>query len=428
QASRELHPAHISPISDAASSSRNQMLSRSSALQEAPPSKSTFAASRTTKSALNSCFYCGQIPALYRSIGCKHEICSPCLRSQRKRFGSGCPVCLERKGREKNTVDDDREEEVQEESSAGSPSVTKEKIGSDVGGKLSRDQQHSKTSETSTPTSINQDIFNDTDTSRAETEPTEYACPICSETQPESARISLPCTHDMCLQCLHNLVQNEIAEKRLPIVCPFCKSDATASRNTAKTSSSSLSPPSPNPPDLCLIPDSLLDLVIIDYTLYMETSLLIASHGEFVHCPRPRCTWGLYADANIKFLRCDLCGMKWCRSCGVEGEWHLQQSCEELRKVGGAAVEENGVAAVEKVIEENGREFKRCPKCRVAINRSEGDHERDWLGERPGCGDIISEPDTSLTGQSDKLAAAVLAHYSTANTRCYQKAFDVPPE
>ncbi|EFA75396.1 hypothetical protein PPL_11475 [Heterostelium album PN500] len=176
----------------------------------------------------------------------------------------------------------------------------------------------------------------------------ELECPICfCEHDPLSA-IQLSCGHSPCQQCFQQHIQSSLSEGRgniAPIACPSFKC--------------------PNFIDSVSIATSLNSNQWRLWTKKIFEEFLMITDSKF--CKTPECNRIMYTypgiSKTIPFVPCG-CNKTLCACCGISAI-HWPNPCRE----GDVSAEIwRDIASVARVL----RETTLCPKCNMAIFRTEG--------------------------------------------------------
>ncbi|EIW77156.1 hypothetical protein CONPUDRAFT_84352 [Coniophora puteana RWD-64-598 SS2] len=165
-------------------------------------------------------------------------------------------------------------------------------------------------------------------------------CPVCfgDPTDPTS----LSCGHVWCRSCLSDYILSSVDSKSFPLSC--LGNDATCAECIPLS-----------------IAQSLLSAAEFESIAQASFSAFVhARPDEFFYCPTPDCTQVYRASAHDAILQCPSCLARICSACHVEA--HDGMTCAERD------------ASEEKLFTEwtDQHDVKRCPSCKVAIERSEG--------------------------------------------------------
>ncbi|KAK7466166.1 hypothetical protein VKT23_004889 [Stygiomarasmius scandens] len=172
---------------------------------------------------------------------------------------------------------------------------------------------------------------------------TESICPIC--TCEVSNPFQLGCGHEYCTNCLRHFFTTDV--QRFPLVCP-------------------------GDDGKCMQPIAIpmLQKFLTHSQFHALLEQAFASDVEknpqmYKYCKTPDCQQIYPCSSSMQSLRCPSCLATVCTKCHEEG--HEGLSCEERKKYTDPAEQER---LTDQWAKEAGA--KRCPQCKVWIQKSEG--------------------------------------------------------
>ncbi|XP_010547828.1 PREDICTED: probable E3 ubiquitin-protein ligase RNF144A-B [Tarenaya hassleriana] len=176
-----------------------------------------------------------------------------------------------------------------------------------------------------------------------------FVCDICVESRPgnESFRIK-GCSHSYCDDCISKYVASKLQNNILTVSCPV----SGCSGNLE--------------PELCR---RILPKEVFDRWGDALCEAVILGSKRF-YCPYKDCSALLVVDNDNGVVReseCPHCNRLVCVACGVK--WHSEITCEEFQELGEDEREREDVM-LKKLAEKN--KWKRCPKCKFYIEKSQG--------------------------------------------------------
>ncbi|KIK58827.1 hypothetical protein GYMLUDRAFT_170497, partial [Collybiopsis luxurians FD-317 M1] len=185
-----------------------------------------------------------------------------------------------------------------------------------------------------------------------------FTCGICFEVFPdEDIALVEKCSHKFCREYLQSYTLFKIHDRRFPIVCPTCMSDAKAC------------------PDPGMIEQGLIEQMNIsqeDYEILEET--MLSQYCIPLHCSK--CSRTFYVDREDyhqeqSTIECPLpgCTHVWCKHCNQSvNNGVTQHSCDGTKELI-ALMREQG--------------WKVCPGCDTNIQKTEGCNH--IVCRSPGC-------------------------------------------
>ncbi|CAN6276785.1 unnamed protein product [Urochloa humidicola] len=179
-----------------------------------------------------------------------------------------------------------------------------------------------------------------------------HMCMICLNQTKGSNFIRLPCRHLFCVKCMETLCRMHVKEGSVfQLVCPGTKCKAS-------------------------IPPCVLKRLLTEEEFERWDRLLLQktldSMSDVVYCPR--CVIGCVEDEDNN-AQCPECSFIFCSFC--KGPWHPGKQCLtpeqkiHLRQASGRMTEKE-VAQELLNIRELYKDVRLCPKCRMAIAKTEG--------------------------------------------------------
>lgn len=172
----------------------------------------------------------------------------------------------------------------------------------------------------------------------------QQACPICFDTV--SAPLQLGCGHVYCTACLRHFLTSAAESDAFPLVC--MGDEARCRVPIPLPTVQRFLPPAPF--------NRLLEVAFLAH--------VARNPREFKYCRTPDCKQIYRATADkSSVLQCPACFATVCGGCDEDA--HEGRSCAEARL--GAA---DGLT--DEWIRQQGGRVKRCPECRVPIEKTEG--------------------------------------------------------
>lgn len=176
-----------------------------------------------------------------------------------------------------------------------------------------------------------------------------YECEICfTENGLENIVILNKCGHFYCLDCMRMFLNTNIKDRKLKIQCPKdgCKTELVHN-------------------DIRMIGTSEIFELYEKYLL--ENTLGKDKDCKF--CPKPGCGMAMYQMGDNPMLVCPKCELKFCFQCNTS-DWHSGITCKNFQKW----KTENGDsdALFEKWRNGKKSKVKKCPKCKVDIQKNGG--------------------------------------------------------
>lgn len=174
-------------------------------------------------------------------------------------------------------------------------------------------------------------------------------CKLCLFIIPGKKMYSLQdCGCAFCITCLHQYLTFNIKEGNVPVTCP--DADCSASGKILVSEIKEIAGE-----------DALF--MFERYKLNLDVDL----DPTRVWCPSPGCeticTFQPLSNPNVGVsVHCQSCRLKFCSICKLR--WHAKSSCEEAKK---ALSDE-----IEMSTSEDEGWIKRCPNCRIPIEKDEG--------------------------------------------------------
>ncbi|CAL5025680.1 unnamed protein product [Urochloa decumbens] len=179
-----------------------------------------------------------------------------------------------------------------------------------------------------------------------------HMCMICLNQTKGSNFIRLPCRHSFCMKCMETLCRMHVKEGSVfLLVCPGTKCKAS-------------------------IPPRVLKRLLTEEEFERWDRLLLQktldSMSDVVYCPK--CVIGCVEDEDNN-AQCPECSFIFCSFC--KGPWHPGKQCLtpeqkiHLRQASGRMTEKE-VAQELLNIRELYKDVRLCPKCRMAIAKTEG--------------------------------------------------------
>ena len=181
-------------------------------------------------------------------------------------------------------------------------------------------------------------------------------CEICFENFNMYANsiYEFQCNCIIHTKCLDQYIKNSIENRKLPILCPKCKSEIH-----------------PNVIYNSLYANNLYDLVK-KYEKYSMDLYVMNHKDEYFCCPTPECGYIVCLCKNAVKFSCPICKKNYCMLC--KNIWHDNMSCEQYKiYLKQNNILHNNVYDNKNLNLEN---YKMCPKCNV------------WVEKKGGCDKI----------------------------------------
>ncbi|KAI5010820.1 E3 ubiquitin-protein ligase RNF14-like [Hordeum vulgare subsp. vulgare] len=179
-----------------------------------------------------------------------------------------------------------------------------------------------------------------------------HMCMICLNQTKGSNFIKLPCQHLYCVKCMETLCRLHVKEGTLfQLVCPDTKCNASLPHYLLKR---------------------LLSKEEFERWDRLALEKALDSMADVVYCPK--CVVGCVEDEDNN-AECPKCSFTFCGFC--KELWHPGKQCltpeQKLqRRKGSGRMTERQVAQELANIRELYKDVRVCPKCRIAIAKSEG--------------------------------------------------------
>ena len=164
-------------------------------------------------------------------------------------------------------------------------------------------------------------------------------CPVCFEEA--LSPIKMTCGHSWCRTCFQNYLTAASEQKFFPLTCLGHEGKCTAriSLSAAK---------------------EVLSAADFDATVAAAFDSYVQTHPEeFQYCPTPDCSQVFRPAPEGIFLQCPSCLVRICPTCKADA--HDGLTCTEFKDGDNLFQEWAGQ-----------RDVKRCPGCRIAIEKDEG--------------------------------------------------------
>lgn len=174
-------------------------------------------------------------------------------------------------------------------------------------------------------------------------------CKICMDAVPPSAahRASRGCDHAFCAACLAGYVGAKIQERIADVRCPEERCRGALD------------------PELC---QGILPREVFDRwgAALCEAMVLAAPRA---YCPFKDCSAMMLDDAGeaVTESECPSCRRLFCAQCAVP--WHAGVDCAAYKKLGKGDRGKEDLLVVEMA---KGKKWKRCPKCKYFVEKSQG--------------------------------------------------------
>ena len=158
-------------------------------------------------------------------------------------------------------------------------------------------------------------------------------------------------------ECFINYIDKELNNNHFPIRCPFCTENNRHEINYKIVMD-------------CLLINNQDNLAIKLENISLNY-LAQNNPDEISFCPTAGCDYMCFYDKNEFHLECPLCQKSYCLKCKTE--WHENITCEENQlSIKGIKNQESEIIFEEYV---KGCNFKKCPKCKRWVEKTEGcDH------------------------------------------------------
>ncbi|TKY72925.1 E3 ubiquitin-protein ligase RNF144A-A [Spatholobus suberectus] len=175
-----------------------------------------------------------------------------------------------------------------------------------------------------------------------------FLCEICTETKTASDSFGIiGCCHVYCKDCVAQYVESRLQENVVNIGCPVPRCRGLLEAEDCRAI---LAPP------------------VFDRWGKALCEAVIAAEEKF-YCPFAECSALLIREVgdDIRQSECPNCRRLFCALCRVP--WHQDMSCDEFQKLN---EDERGRDDVMLMNLANQMKWKRCPKCRFYVAKSEG--------------------------------------------------------
>ena len=152
-------------------------------------------------------------------------------------------------------------------------------------------------------------------------------------------------------KCFDQYIKDSIENKKIPILCPKCKSEIH-----------------PNVIYDSLTANNLNDLINKYEKLSMDWYVM--NHkDEYFCCPTPGCNYIVSHGKNAMKFTCPLCKKKYCMLC--KKIWHDNMNCEEYKNY---LTRNNSLNNSNVIDKKNSKTayYKTCPNCKLWIEEKEG--------------------------------------------------------
>lgn len=175
-----------------------------------------------------------------------------------------------------------------------------------------------------------------------------FDCEICCDTKPHTESFSIKgCIHAYCADCMRNYVASKLEEGASQINCPAPNCQGVLE------------------PEYCrdIIPHEVFNR----WGNVLCESVILAS--EKFYCPFKDCS-ALLIDDGVDMVtssECPNCWRLFCAKCKVP--WHNGIGCDEFQKLG---KDERGREDIMFKSLAKNKNWQRCPKCKVYVERTEG--------------------------------------------------------
>ena len=201
------------------------------------------------------------------------------------------------------------------------------------------------------------------------------SCIFCIEDFVQNPIINplLECGKFIHGECFINYIDKELNNNHFPIRCPFCTENDRHEINYKIVMD-------------CLLINNKDNLAIKLENISLNY-LAQNNPDEISFCPTAGCDYMCFYDKNEYHLECPLCQKSYCLKCKTE--WHENITCEENQlSIKGIKNQESEIIFEEYV---KGCNFKKCPKCKRWVEKTEGcDHVICLCGTHfcYSCGEI----------------------------------------
>ena len=188
--------------------------------------------------------------------------------------------------------------------------------------------------------------------------PGVFTCCVHMDEMPESERVRLACSHQICKECLTGHMEAKLGEGKSDLTCPTngCSAEISASLVRQLT------------PSLLSRYEKL--------TFEAAKSGLARAEEILFSCPSVDCRNVVVVPINLFDYTCTVCNNRYCPQCKYNV--HTGQTCAEYFAFLQAEIKRKQMNAdADKATEDffNGvsnRAYRQCPKCKVWIERMEG--------------------------------------------------------
>ncbi|XP_027351802.1 probable E3 ubiquitin-protein ligase RNF144A [Abrus precatorius] len=175
-----------------------------------------------------------------------------------------------------------------------------------------------------------------------------FVCEICTDTKTASDSFNIAgCCHVYCKECVATYVESKLQENVVNIACPVPRCRGLLEAEDCRT---------------------ILDPGVLDRWGKALCEAVIAAEDKF-YCPFGDCSALLIRDEreNIRESECPNCRRVFCALCRVP--WHQGIPCEEFQMLNRDEREKEDIMLMNLARE---MRWKRCPKCRFYVAKSEG--------------------------------------------------------
>lgn len=188
--------------------------------------------------------------------------------------------------------------------------------------------------------------------------PGVFTCCVHMDEMPESERVRLACSHQICKECLTGHMEAKLEEGKSDLTCPTNGCSAEISESLVRQ----------------LTPRLFPRYEILNF----EAAKSDLAHAEEIlfSCPSVDCPNVVVAPVNLFDYTCTMCNNRYCPQCKYNV--HTGQTCAEYFAFLQAEIKRKQMNSdADKATEEffNGvsnRAYRQCPKCKVWIERMAG--------------------------------------------------------
>ena len=176
--------------------------------------------------------------------------------------------------------------------------------------------------------------------------PVQLDCQICYDRIKEEDYLPLEaCGHMFHPACISEYLEEEITQRRFPLLCPF---------GTCKTEVRELD-----------LQERLSAEMYEKYEEFCFKSYVERNNQEMSCCPTPDCPYVFIWTQEDPHFECLACKRHYCLRC--KGDWHQNLTCAQNLKL-------KNPDEMDKLFEKMMKKtnFKQCPKCQFWVERAYG--------------------------------------------------------